>query len=147
MGWSVDVQYPNTNHTLAGQPVDEPVASFASCPGNICTAVTEVGFPKLPHCDDAAHCEAALGELIIEIDKGNEGVFTDEWAVAADERWSKGQESRESWQGVAHAADQLPDTMSTYEKWTGHWKRQKLRQDAERFYMYYLAGCTVTFEW
>lgn len=148
MGWSVYVVFPKENHPLAGSAVTgETVVSFSSSPGNIACAVSELGFPKLPHCESNEQCMDALAALIQELKKGNEGKFTDEWAVAADQSWSQGAETKEAWKSIAPYSDKLPDSMNTYEKFTGRSKRETLIQDAERFYLYYLAGCTVSFEW
>lgn len=89
----------------------------------------------------------ALAALIAELEKGNDGNFSDDWAVQADQSWSGGRESRESWGDMEWHKDKLPESMNTYEKWTGHWKRNQLRDDAQRFYLYYLAGCKVELEW
>lgn len=147
MGWSVTVTMPEGNHPMSGEQVDEAVVSFALSPGSLACATEEVGFPRLPSCESPEQCMNALSTLIKELDKGDYGAFTNDWAVKADQQWSNGRESQEAWRNISGAKDQLPPSMNTYEKWTGHWKRKKLRDDAERFYLYYLAGCDVEFSW
>lgn len=41
----------------------------------------------------------------------------------------------------------LPSYYDTYESYTGYIKRERLREDAQRFYLYYKAGYNVNFNW
>lgn len=147
MGWSISVTMPEGNHPLSGQAVDEKIVSMASSPGSLICVTEQLGFPRLSHCESPEQCMEALAAVIQELDKGDQGLFDNDWAVDADRQWSNGRESCGSWASIAENKDQLPPLMNTYESWTGHWKRSQLRQDAERFYLYYLAGCDVEFEW
>jgi hypothetical protein len=148
MSWSIDIKYPENGHPLAGESVScEPISSFCYNTGNIACAVEEIGFPKLPHCNDNQQRMEALGALIRELREGNDGVFNDDWAVAADKEWSNGSESQDDWGRTLGYRDKMPESYQTYEGYTGLLKRQALLVDAERFYLYYLAGCDINFEW
>ena len=65
MGWSVSVTSPKT---LDLPDVNEPIFSFSSCAGNICSSVAEM---KGKHLSAMDRDEAltALKDLIKEIDK------------------------------------------------------------------------------
>ena len=145
MSWSVDV-IPTGDLP----PVSERVCSFCDCPGNICTSIKELGFQKLPHIKSPEEQKNALKAMILELNKGNNGVFNDTYMVRCDELWSNGRESQKQWQEIlpyVHQGVGVPDYMKTYEAYTGYTGRHRMLEDAERFYLYLASGYIVQFEW
>ena len=124
----------------------EPISSFANVPGNIMTAPEVIGCARLDdipavNTASSAHVQV-LTQLIAELDKGNEGKFSDQWCVDTDLRWSSGREMREAWHQIA---SYMPWT-GKYESERTYWgclKRDQLRKDAMRFLLYYLAGYEI----
>ena len=147
MSYEVSVRYPKNDPFLAGMPAREVIASMASCPGNIAMAPEALGLKRLPHLETREQCIEALGLVIRELDKGNDGVFNDQWCVEADKRWSGGRESTSEWERAEPVVHHLPESYQTYEGYTGQSKRNQLMEDAQRFYLYYRAGMDVSFEW
>lgn len=137
MSWSVTVIAPE------GYPdVQEPVVSFCQCPGNMYMGVMEMKETQLRHMETSEAIEA-LKDLIAEVDKNNEGRFSDVYAVNADMRWSEGRETRKEW--GEWVAMRLGN--KTYEEFCGVKLRKRIREDAVRFLLYYSAGYQVEFEW
>lgn len=142
MGWCV---------TILGQglpDVNERVSSFSSCPGNMYTAVREMNDGlQLRDMATVEMCSEALIRLINELDLGCRGRFTDEWAVASDEAWSKGKETRKEFEDVRGFIGMHNLPYKDYQTFCGHTIRERIREDAIRFLLYYMAGYTVKFEW
>jgi len=143
MSWSVTVIAPE------GYPdVQEPVVSFCQCPGNMYMGVQEMKETQLRHMKTPEAIEA-LKDLIAEVDKNNEGRFSDAYAVDADMKWSEGKETRKEWEEwerlASHCRDAWPS--KTYEEFCGVKLRKRIREDAVRFLLYYSAGYQVEFEW
>jgi len=138
MSWSVTVTSP----TLPD--VQEPIFSFSSCPGNICSSVIEM---KGKHLSDMSRKEAikALKDLIKELDKENDGIFTDSYAVDSDKQWSDGKETTTDWLKFEPYIDKMP--FKTYEQYCGYSFRERVRITAVRFFLYYTAGYEVNFKW
>ena len=142
MSWSVTIIAPE------GYPdVQESVMSFCQCPGNMYMGVMEMKETQLRHMKTPEAIEA-LKELIAEVDKNNEGRFSDVYAVNADMKWSEGRETRKEWEewgSLAYCRDAWP--YKTYEEFCGAKLRKRMREDAVRFLLYYSAGYQVEFEW
>jgi len=147
MGYDVTVLYPKSDRLLGGQEVDEAISGMSSCPGNIAMAPEVLGFKRLPHIVDRNECIEALGSVILELQKGNDGKFNDAWCLECDQKWSGLRESTQAWQKAADIAHLLPEGYKTFEGYTGQNKRQQLLEDAQRFYMYYRAGMKVLMKW
>ena len=141
MSWSVSVTSPET---LDLPDVNEPIISFSSCAGNICSSVAEM---KGKHLSAMDRDEAitALKDLIKEIDKQNDGIFTDRYAVDSDKQWSDGKETTTDWLKFEPYLDKMP--FKTYEQYCGYSLRERVRKTAVRFFLYYTAGYEVTFRW
>jgi len=139
MSWDVTVTAPE------GFPdVQELVVAFSMCPGNIYMSVREMKQKDLKNMERQEAMDA-LKDLIAEVDKKNEGLFSDTYAVAADMRWSEGKESRREWERYAPYIDGMP--FKTYEDYCGYTLRNHLREDAVRFFLYYVSGYKIEYEW
>lgn len=139
MSWDVTITPPE------GFPeVNETVCSFSMCPGNMYMSVREMNKKDLK---DMSRQEAidALKDLIAEIDKNNDGLFSDAYAVAADLKWSEGKQSRKEWERYAPYRDSMP--FKTYEDCCGYMLRKHIREDAVRFFLYYASGYKIEYEW
>lgn len=129
----------------------EPISSFARCPGNIMTAPEVLGYV---HLDEilttnvtTAVPRTVLTDVIAELDKGDAGKFSDQWCVDADLRWSGGREAEAAWREIApfvhfEGRNTPPSMRSKTANW-GHVTRERLRDDALRFFLYYAAGYEV----
>ena len=137
MGWSVQVV-----PTEALPDVDEPISSFCWCPGNMYMCVKELTGTQLNHMT-REQAIVALLRVIVELDKGNEGMFSDAYAVDADMKWSNGVESRKEWEKWA-CIQHFP--YADYTTCTGHEMRTRCRDAALRFFLYYKAGYEVRYE-
>lgn len=119
----------------------EPIISFSLNTGNIMTAPVVLGY--IWTLDEATPVQArkALQEIIAELDKGDAGEFSDAWWVRADLRWSNGREMQEYWERVGKYRTLL-DGEGPDAQW-GKMRREELRKDALRFFLYYAAGYEV----
>lgn len=145
MSWDVTVKMPGE---LAAIEIDNEVVSFCNCPGNVYTAVMELHDGKQLRQMERDEAVKALTKVVKELDKKNDGYFSDAWAVASDIQWSQGRETREEWEKFRPHLHRLPKSMpQTYDEFCGDEIRRRVRTTAIRFLMYYLAGCEVTFEW
>ena len=141
MGWSVDIQPP------AGMPdVQEPVISFSSCPGNMYVAVRDMKEKQLREMTQDEAIESLI-DVINEVDKGNEGRFNNDYAVASDKQWSEGRETMEEWKKVEHYIHRASFPYKTYEEFCGHKMRERIRETSVRFLLYYKAGYQITYTW
>lgn len=126
--------------------VQEPVVSFANCPGNMMIAVKDLtGF----HIKDMDSNQAinALVNIIDEIDKGDVGRFNNSYAVLADKLWSDGVETTKEWDKIKHFAHTLPSLpYHTYEEFCGYTMRSRIRETSIRFLLYYKAGYLITYQ-
>ncbi len=142
MGWSIDIK-----SNVLPDP-KERIHSCCSCPGNFYYSVMEMTGKQLRHMKKK-EAIIALHDLILEVDKGNAGRFTDEWAVDADQKWSEGRETREEfakWDGIVnHSKIVLP--FNDYTSFCGHHTRENVRQSAMRFFLYYKAGYEIIYDW
>lgn len=135
MSWSVRIKAP------PGLPdVEERISSFCHCPGNMYMCVSELKKKQLREMD-ATEAIGALKEVIYEIDKGNAGMFDDKYAVEADEKWSKGEETKESWELMRKFS------VISYSEHCGRELRERCRETAVRFLLYYIAGYSIEYEW
>jgi len=125
----------------------ERVSSFAPRSGNILTAVEEVGFLSLDRIPSPVQAQCALAALIAEIDKGEDGVFTADWWLKTDKMWSNSREfgifCNEWGPHMPVLSRSFPGM--TIELWYARTRREKLREDAFRWFSYYRMG--ITFEW
>lgn len=123
----------------------EPVSSFARVPGNIMTAPEVLGYRSLDDIPDREVAKAILIDVITEIDKDDVGRFSDQWCVDADLRWSGGKEMREAYRQIApYMRPGIgPSYMQSERAYWGRCTRDRLRQEAIRFLLYYLAGYEV----
>jgi len=126
----------------------EPISSFAYARGNVMTAVEEVGF-RSP-CDQTSSTQAqcALSALIAELDKGEDGTFNTSWWVETDMKWSKGAEFTafcDQWNPLLPTLQRSMGRTLTIQQWYARNRRDKLREDAFRWFSYYRMG--ITFEW
>lgn len=143
MGYYVEVKhesYPD---------VKEPVATYSVCKGNILSAIEELTGVHLSKAGPNT-ASASLASLIAELDKGNTGMFNDAYAADADLKWSKGKESAEEYARWATALEHAlgkgtPMPFTDYQTFCGWRMRDRLRDDAVRFFLYYKAGYQVTF--
>jgi len=142
MSWSVTITPP------PGFPdVQEPVVSFSSCPGNLYTAVREKCARDLQGMQEKCEAMDALRAVLEEIDKGNHGLFSDDYAVKADIQWSGGKSTQKVWDQWRFYADQPNSPFKTYEGFCGWQLREDLRKDAVRFFLYYAAGYKIDYTW
>lgn len=82
MGYSVNIKAVN------GLPdVDESIVSFSSCPGNMLSAIRDLGLGNLAYIRNRDVAISAITKLIDELDKGNTGYFNDDYCVAAAVRF------------------------------------------------------------
>lgn len=122
----------------------EPIFSFVRASGNIMMAPKVLGYRSLDDIPDRKVAASILVDVIAELDKGNAGGFSDQWCVDADLRWSGGKEMREAWEQVrAWRNGPGPDYLRSPETYWGHVTRDRLRKDAMRFLLYYLAGYEI----
>jgi hypothetical protein len=145
MGWGITIAsdaLPNPQ---------EPISSVCDCPGNFYTGVKQMKGIQLRHMEpnDAI---LALKDLITEIDKGDDGMFCNTWAEESDKLWSQGRETREEytkWTDVFNFRGGIPAHMpfSDYTSFCGYTVRDRMRTSAMRFYLYYVAGYDITYEW
>lgn len=149
MGYGVEIRHP----TLPD--VREPISSFAGCPGNMYYAVYELTGLRLCDmpCEHASdQIVEALQKVIAELDKGNDGMFNDQYACDADLKWSQGRETREEYSKWGPALEsslargfKLP--FNNYPSFCGWTLRERIRETAVRFMLYYLAGYKITYTW
>jgi hypothetical protein len=142
MGWSIDIK-----SGVLPDP-QERISSCCSCPGNFYYSVMEMTGKQLRHMTREEAIDA-LHRLIIELDKGDAGHFNNAWAVAADESWSKGRETREEYAKFEYMVNNskiiLP--FNDYVTFCGHHSRDSVRGSALRFFLYYKAGYEIAYEW
>lgn len=139
MSWDITITPPPSF-----PDVDEPIFSFSNCPGNMYTGIKEMKSKQLREMDQE-EAITALKDLIIEIDKKNDGLFSDEYAVESDKKWSEGRESREDWERCRNYIEHMP--YKTYEGLCGYTMRLRIREAAVRFFLYYVAGYKIEFNW
>ena len=133
---------------------EEKIVNFSYAEGNIVSAVNHLGFERLDELELQEQIEA-LRCLILELSKGDNGDFNDVWCEMTDKLWSNGKEMKRVWKedgypllkrikqaGVAPA--QVLGYTNMKEYW-GRQKRQHLREDAQRFMLYLMAGYKVEF--
>lgn len=151
MSWSVRVMAPE------GMPeANEKIASFCKCPGNMYMCVMEwarIEAEKYPSIKiemqlrdmDRKQAISALLEVIRELDKGNRGIFNDDYAVMADEKWSGGEETKTAWKTMRI----FPSfhNSESYAEYTGRVMRERCREGAMRFFLYYKAGYIIEYIW
>lgn len=75
MSWSPEITHP----TLP--KINETISSFRNCRGNIVTCVKDLGYPALSKIEDSNLAMEALSKMIEELDKGDDGVFSDIYIV------------------------------------------------------------------
>ena len=126
--------------------VQEPICSFSSCPGNMYVSVREMKGKQLQDMDQEEAIEA-LKEVILEVDKGNEGRFNNDYAVASDKQWSEGRETMDGWKKVQQYIHRASFPYKTYEEYCGHEMRERIRETSVRFLLYYKAGYEITYHW
>ena len=144
MSWGVDIKFPGKFLDLE---IEDRVSSYCSCPGNMYTAIMQMNEEiQLRHMPREKAIEA-LGLLARECNKEDKGIFNDAWCVDADVHWSQGKETLKEWDDYSRVMPAEIVKRYTYESYTGERTRQRIREDALRFLMYYLAGCEVTFTW
>lgn len=144
MSWGINIK----SDTLPDP--QECISSVCDCPGNFYTAVREMKGQQLRQMETADAINA-LTDLITEIDKGNSGLFSNEWCKDSDEKWSKGRETREEyakWTAV-FLNRQVPAHLpfNDYTSFCGYTVRERIREGAVRFFLYYKAGYQITYEW
>jgi len=139
MGWSITITPPE------GFPdVQESISSCSKCPGNFYMCVLEMKEKQLREmeCGEAIN---ALKDIVTELDKGNEGRFSNQYCVDADQVWSKGRETTEEWDKFKPYIDRMP--FKTYEEFCGYNIRGNMRNDTVRFLLYYMAGYKIDYVW
>jgi len=143
MGWSITITPPS------GYPdVKESIASFSRCSGNLYMSVFEIKDKFLKDMGkDEALC--AIKEVIAEIDKGNEGKFSNAYAIAADMAWSGGKEKMREWDQIKDYVGYVREKSSlpyqNYEEFCGYEMRGQIRESAVRFFLYYAAGYQIEY--
>jgi hypothetical protein len=142
MGWSIDIK-----SNVLPDP-KEPIFSVCSCPGNFYYSVMEMTGKQLRHMKKK-EAIIALHDLILEIDKGNAGRFTDDWAVDADQKWSEGKETREEFEKWIEILKRQEVVLpfNDYKSFCGEHTRDRVRESAMRFFLYYKAGYEITYDW
>jgi hypothetical protein len=139
MGWSVEITGDNL------PDLQERISSVCACPGNFYYCVMEMAGKQLRQMDkDEAIW--ALQNLIAELDKGNFGYFNDKWAVHSDSQWSDGRETLAEYAKWEHITDH-PFPFDDYTSFCGWHTRDRIREDALRFFLYYKAGYNINYEW
>ena len=129
-----------------GMPeADEPIASFARCPGNVLMACVDVGHKRLDYCEQPQEAADALKALIFALDEGEDGLFSYDYWRKCDKRWSNGRElAREldKWRKLSH---HLEEHGHTPESMVSGARRDRMRKTAWRFLSYFEMGYTI--EW
>ena len=146
MGYDVTV----THKDKTMPDVNEPIAGCSAVEGgNVVMAPEKVGFKRLSHLESKEECIDALLAVINELDKGDQGVWSNEYCLDIDKRWSEGRESKREWDKISHISDRhdIPSYMKSYEEYTGYCTRKRIREDATRFLLYYKAGYDILLEW
>jgi hypothetical protein len=139
MGWDFDIR-----HDYLPDPL-EKIVSFSSCQGNMLSAIRDkTGKSPTEWTSEFAITE--LKELIDELDTNNEGKYSDAWCIEADQKWSQGKESLKNWQDYLRFYGSLSKDI-TYEQYTGTHTRERMRETAFRFLLYYCAGYEIVFNW
>jgi hypothetical protein len=144
MGWSIKV----TGDSLPDP--QEIISSVSSADGNFYTAVMKMKDKQLREMD-TDEAVTALMDLIVTLDKGDNGLFSDEWCKEADNKWSRGVETMTEYSkwidifGSRGIPPQMP--FHDYVSFCGYTTRERMRNDAMRFFLYYKTGYTVTYEW
>ena len=144
MGWSVRVE----SETLP--KANECISSCSNCDGNFYTGVMKLTGKQLRQME-TEEAIAALDQLIKEVDKGDAGIFSNEWAMESDRHWSNGRETFDAYSkytevfGSRGFPPQFPFT--DYVSFCGYTVRDRIRTDAFRFWLYYKAGYKITYEW
>jgi hypothetical protein len=133
MSWDITVTPPESF-----PDINEPIAGVSKCPGNFYTAVMDLKDKQLREMttDEAI---AALKEVIIEVDKGNEGFFSDQYSVDADKQWSEGKELGDAWL--------MYGKFMPYKEFCGKEVRERIREAAVRFLLYYVVGYKIDYIW
>ena len=139
MSWSITIT------PQEGLPdVQEPIISFSNCSGNMYVSVVEMTGKQLREMT-TPEAIAALKDLIAEIDKGDEGRFSNAYAVASDQQWSGGRETKTEWEKFRYYLDHMP--FKTYDEYCGYTLRTRVRETATRFLLYYVAGYQIEYKW
>lgn len=139
MSWSITVTPPE------GFPdVQEAICSFSHCPGNMYVSVMEMTGKQLREMT-MPEAIIALKDLIAEIDKGDEGRFSNAYAVVSDQKWSEGRETMREWTRFSSHLDRMP--FKTYDEYCGYSLRTRIRETATRFLLYYVAGYQIEYKW
>jgi hypothetical protein len=141
MSWDIEITAPE------GYPdVQEPIQGFSKCSGNLYMGVLEMKEKQLRYMEPK-EAITALIDLINELDKGNDGRFSDTYAVEADQRWSEGKESRREWEKYEPYLQTHNLPFKTYEQFCSITMRGHIRESAVRFLLYYTAGYKIEYEW
>ena len=139
MSWDVSIIPPE------GFPdVEEKIISFASCGGNMYTAVRELKKRDLKEMttDEAI---SALKDLIVELNKEDKGIFSNNYCVACDLQWSEGRETESEWSKYKSHIKYFP--FKNYEEFCGWHIRNRIKETSIRFLLYYVAGYEITYVW
>ena len=133
MSWDITITPPETF-----PDVDEPISGVSKCPGNFYMAVMDMKGKQLREMmvDEAI---LSLKEVIFEVDKGNEGLFSDQYGVDSDKQWSDGKELGDAWL--------MYGKFMSYKEFCGKEVRERIREAAVRFLLYYVAGYKIEYVW
>lgn len=144
MSWDIDITGPLPDPK-------EPIASICLSEGSLVLVTEKVGFKRLAYIKDREEAISALIAVITELDKGNEGIFNDDWCEYCDMQWSNGREMEENWSGwetiLSRARGELNLPFKDKKTCWGNHKRTQLRSDAVRFMLYYKSGYDITYTW
>lgn len=132
-------------YILAPFDVDEPISCVSFGLGSLTQVTNLLGYAHLPVLTNAEACEA-LEKVILELDKGNAGLFSDAFGAAFDLRWSKGRETAREYAQWAPFMDKVSANFTDYESFCGYYYRSRMRENCVRFWLYYKAGLTVQWE-
>lgn len=142
MSWSITVIPPDDSFP----DVQEVVSSVSRCPGNFYMCVLELKDRQLREMTTDDERISSLRDVILEIDKGNDGLFSDNYCVEADKAWSDGRETMDEWNTLqSYYLSRMP--FKTYEQFCGYHVRERMRKDAVRFFLYYKAGYKIEYVW
>jgi len=141
MSWDITITPPPSM-----PDVQEPICSFSSCPGNMYVAILEMKGKQLREMDSNEAIEA-LKDLVVEVEKGNEGRFNDSYAVDADRKWSEGKETTKEWEKIQPYIHRAKWPFTNYEEFCGYELRRRVRETTVRFLLYYKSGYEISYHW
>jgi len=141
MSWDITITPPNNM-----PQVEEPIVSFSSCPGNMYVAVRDLIKKQLNEMEPSEAIESLRG-VIIELDKGNSGLFSDSYCYEAEKQWHDNTDLFELSKKNKDLLLRGINTLDGYKEYCGNSTRQRIRKTSVRFMLYYIAGYNISYSW